>query len=170
MTLRAVLASNCESVPSPAPRSATVSGGSKRDHRVRERLPGAARAITAAEFSRELIEIFARLVLPLAQNEFERASDRAASPAFRARASRISSLHLRACGSRSCRSLGRSKHSSRRDDPPPLRRASTARDDSRCATAPCPRISCSSATESSSCSEQKEQAQPGRIGQEAEEI
>ena len=27
MTLRAVLASNCERVPSPAPRSATVSGG-----------------------------------------------------------------------------------------------------------------------------------------------
>ena len=29
MTLRAFFASNCESVPSPAPRSATVSGGSK---------------------------------------------------------------------------------------------------------------------------------------------
>src|SRR5215472_9219039 len=38
---------------------------------MRKRFPGTARHITAAKLSRELIEIFARLVLTLAQREFQ---------------------------------------------------------------------------------------------------
>ncbi len=44
----------------------------KRDHGVGQRLPGTARAITAAKATRELIEIFARFVLAFAQDDFER--------------------------------------------------------------------------------------------------
>src|SRR5262245_5473088 len=44
----------------------------ERDHRMRQRLPGATRTITATEPARQLVKIFARFVLTLAQDHLER--------------------------------------------------------------------------------------------------
>src|SRR5205814_6404809 len=54
---------------------AEVRNGQRREERdqgVGQRLPGTTRAMVASKTSGELVEIFARLVLALAQNDFQR--------------------------------------------------------------------------------------------------
>src|SRR5207248_11242339 len=46
----------------------------RRDQDVRQGLPGASRDITSAKLTRQLIEIFARLVLALAQSQLQRSA------------------------------------------------------------------------------------------------
>ena len=136
ITLRAFFASNCESVPSPAPRSATVSGGRSAiivcASACQER-PG---TITAAKPARQLVKIFARFVLTFMQDHLE---SRAIALCFRHFAGERAghfSRPSRAAGRASDRSSGRNRRFSLRGDPRRLRRALAGRDDSKCATGP----------------------------------
>ena len=72
MTLLARWAINCESVPSPAPRSAITMGGISFKQRFGDAFPGAAGDVLAAEFAGQFVEIAAHLVLALAQRETQR--------------------------------------------------------------------------------------------------
>ncbi len=59
-------------MPSPAPRSATVSGGSSLNKGLGPALPGAAGNVFASEAASHFVEKGAGLVLALAQRELER--------------------------------------------------------------------------------------------------
>ena len=69
ITFFAPRASNCDKVPSPAPRSAITMAGNKPEQRVRQSLPRPPGNVGAPKLTRQLVKILGRFVFPLAQRQ-----------------------------------------------------------------------------------------------------
>ena len=74
ITFFAVLARSCDKRSFARAEIGHILRRQERDQRMRERLPGTSRHVTAAKFSGQLVEVGARLVLPFAQRDFQRGS------------------------------------------------------------------------------------------------
>ena len=72
MTFFARFASSCEIVPFARAEISHHDGRHQREKQMRHALPSPPRTIRAAKFPRELVEVFARRILPLFQRQLQR--------------------------------------------------------------------------------------------------